>query len=94
MKRWERIKQVNENEFEYRNGDSGVKYLMRGPSIDWGIIFLKPGESMADKAHGHAEIDETFYFAEGSGLMIVNGNKIIVGLFRKIYFVSSSLDEF
>jgi mannose-6-phosphate isomerase-like protein (cupin superfamily) len=70
------IKQVNENDFEYRNGDSGVKYLMRGPSIDWGIIRLNPGESMADKPHGHVEIDETFYFAEGSGLMIVN-DKII-----------------
>jgi mannose-6-phosphate isomerase-like protein (cupin superfamily) len=70
------IKQVNENDFEYRNGDSGVKYLMRGPSIDWGIIRLNPGESMADKPHGHVEIDETFYFSEGSGLMIVN-DKII-----------------
>ena len=66
------IKQVNENDFKYRNGDSGVKYLMRGPSIDWGVIRLKPGESMADKPHGHVEVDETFYFAEGSGLMIVN----------------------
>jgi mannose-6-phosphate isomerase-like protein (cupin superfamily) len=70
------IKQVNENDFKYRNGDSGVKYLMRGPSIDWGVIRLKPGELMADKPHGHVEIDETFYFAEGSGLMIVN-DKVI-----------------
>ena len=70
------IRQVNEKDFEYRNGDSGVKYLMRGPSIDWGIIRLNPGESMADKPHGHVEIDETFYFSEGSGLMIVN-DKII-----------------
>ena len=49
---------------------------MRGPSIDWGVILLKPGESMAKKAHGHAEIDETFYFVEGKGQMIVDG-KII-----------------
>ena len=38
--------------FEYRNKDSGVKYLMRGPSIDWGLIYLKPGEMMGGKAHG------------------------------------------
>ena len=45
---------------------------MRGPSIDWGIIFLKPGEFMADKAHGHLEVDETFYFMEGNGTMIID----------------------
>ena len=66
------IKKVNENEFEYRNGDSGVKYLMRGPSIDWGLIYLKPGEFMAEKPHGHNELDETFYFMDGDGIMIIN----------------------
>jgi mannose-6-phosphate isomerase-like protein (cupin superfamily) len=48
---------------------------MRGPSIDWGVILLKPGESMASKAHGHLEIDETFYFADGSGIMIIDDNE-------------------
>ena len=67
-----KIKKVNEDEFEYRGGESGVKYLMRGPSIDWGIIYLKPGEMMAEKAHGHNELDETFYFMEGNGVMIIN----------------------
>ncbi len=69
------MKHVNENDFEYRKGDSGVKYLMRGPSIDWGVIYLKPGESMADKPHGHNEIDETFYFVEGNGTMIIDGKE-------------------
>lgn len=46
---------------------------MRGPSIDWGLILLKPSESMADKAHGHEEIDETFYFVEGDGVMVIDG---------------------
>jgi len=45
---------------------------MRGPSIDWGLIFLRPGEYMADKAHGHLEVDETFYFMEGNGTMIID----------------------
>ena len=66
------MKKVNETDFEYRKGESGVKYLMRGPSIDWGVIFLKPGEMMGDKAHGHNIIDETFYFMEGNGVMIVD----------------------
>ena len=49
---------------------------MRGPSIDWGVILLKPGEWMADKAHGHKFIDETFYFVEGNGTMIINDKEL------------------
>ncbi|MHA1932953.1 MAG: cupin domain-containing protein [Promethearchaeota archaeon] len=45
---------------------------MRGPSIDWGIILLNPGDLMSDKPHGHEFIDETFYFVEGEGIMIIN----------------------
>ncbi|TXT55550.1 MAG: Cupin domain protein [Promethearchaeota archaeon] len=67
------MKIVNENDIEYRKGSSGVKYLMRGPSIDWGVIRLLPGEKMADKPHGHESIDETFYFVEGEGIMVING---------------------
>lgn len=70
------IKQVKESDFEYRGGDSGVKYLMRGPSIDWGLILLKPGEYMASTPHGHNEIDETFYFMEGDGVMIVDNREL------------------
>lgn len=66
------MKKVNEKEIAYRKIDSGVKYLMRGPSIDWGVILLKPGEMMGDKSHGHKEVDETFYFVEGDGSMIVD----------------------
>ncbi len=66
------MKQVNEKDFQYRGGNSGVKYLMRGPSIDWGLIQLNTGEKMAEKAHGHNLLDETFYFVEGDGVMIVN----------------------
>lgn len=48
---------------------------MRGPSIDWGLILLKPGEYMGGKPHGHNEIDETFYFMEGDGVMIIDGKE-------------------
>ncbi|MBN1800177.1 MAG: cupin domain-containing protein [Candidatus Lokiarchaeota archaeon] len=69
------IKQVHETDLKYRNGESGVKYLMRGPSIDWGLILLNSGEYMAQEAHGHEFLDETFYFVEGNGVMIVNGKE-------------------
>ena len=48
---------------------------MRGPSIDWGLILLNPSEWMGSKAHGHNIIDETFYFMEGDGIMIIDGNE-------------------
>jgi mannose-6-phosphate isomerase-like protein (cupin superfamily) len=48
---------------------------MRGPSIDWGVILLKPGGSMAEKAHGHNILDETFYFVEGNGVMIIDNDE-------------------
>ncbi|MFX1365517.1 MAG: cupin domain-containing protein [Promethearchaeota archaeon] len=69
------MKKVHETDFEYRGGESGVKYLMRGPSIDWGVILLKPGELMGEKAHGHKILDETFYFMEGDGIMIIDDNE-------------------
>jgi len=69
------MKKVHETDFEYRNKESGVKYLMRGPSIDWGLILLKPGEMMGAKAHGHNLVDETFFFVEGEGKMIVDGKE-------------------
>ncbi|TFG00781.1 MAG: cupin domain-containing protein [Promethearchaeota archaeon] len=69
------MKKVNEHNKEYRGGDSGVKYLMRGPSIDWGVILLKPGQKMAENAHGHNIIDETFYFMKGGGKMVVDNKE-------------------
>lgn len=65
------MQKVNENDCDFRGGDWGVKYFMRGPKLDWGIILLKPGQAMGD--HGHREVEETFYFVKGSGQMIVDG---------------------
>ena len=48
---------------------------MRGQSIDWGVILLKPGEFMGEKPHGHNEIDETFYFTQGNGIMIIDNKE-------------------
>ncbi len=80
------MKQINEKDFQYRGGESGVKYLMRGPSIDWGLILLKQGEKMAEKAHGHNSLDETFYFVEGDGVMIVD-DKEFVALEGSVFLV-------
>lgn len=67
------MQHLNENDLEFRGGASGVKYLFRGPHIDWGVIVFAPGEQLGH--HYHERIEETFYFVEGSGRMIVNGQE-------------------
>ena len=65
------MQKVNENECTYRDGDSGVKYLVRGPKIDWGVILLLPGQVLG--GHYHEQVEETFYILEGEGVFEVNG---------------------
>ena len=65
------MEKVNEGDREYRGGDSGVKYLFRGPKLDWGVILLKPGERLGE--HLHREVEETFYILKGTPMMFVNG---------------------
>jgi len=65
------MERVNANELEFRNGRSGPKYLFRGPRIDWGLIRFLPGETLG--RHFHREVEETFYFYSGKGVMMVEG---------------------
>jgi quercetin dioxygenase-like cupin family protein len=67
------MQKVRESEQAYRGGDSGVKYLMRGPRIDWGVILLLPGQTLGQ--HYHSEVEETFYVLQGQGTFLVNGQE-------------------
>ena len=67
------MERVNEADFEFRHGDHGPRYLLRGPRIEWGIIVFKPGQELGK--HCHREVEETFYFLEGSPLMVVEGEE-------------------
>lgn len=67
------MEKINEHECKFRGGDWGVKYILRGPYIDWGVLILKPGQTMG--AHGHQEVEETFYFIKGSPKILVNDVK-------------------
>jgi len=64
------MEKINEFDLEYRNGDSGVKYLFRGPRTDWGVILMKPGDRLG--AHYHNEVEETFYLLDGQCKFYVN----------------------
>ena len=65
------MQKVSEGEFRYRNDSSGVKYLIRGPKIDWGVLLLLPDQTLG--GHYHNEVEETFYVIEGEGVFVVNG---------------------
>lgn len=73
------MEKTNEREKEFRFGDSGPKYLFRGPRFEWGILLLKPGENLG--AHYHNEVEETFYFESGEPEMVINDSarKVKVG---------------
>lgn len=67
------MQRANENALTYRDGHSGVKYLGRGPKIDWGVILLLPGQTLG--GHYHAQVEETFYVVEGQGTFVVNDER-------------------
>ncbi|GAU76399.1 cupin domain-containing protein [Fusibacter sp. 3D3] len=54
---------VNESEREYRFGDSGPKYLRRGPHLSSGVVVFKPGQDF--QGHHHKIMEESFLIIEG-----------------------------
>jgi len=68
------MEKVNEKDKEYRKGESGPKYLFRGPKIDWGVIRFLPGETLGK--HFHERVEETFFFLKGAPLMIIGDQEL------------------
>ena len=54
---------VNEEDKEYRFGDSGPKYLMKGPRMNFALVQFQAGQDF--KAHYHNVMEENFYILEG-----------------------------
>ncbi len=67
---------ANSNEIKWSLGDHGVRYVMQGPNVEWGILKLKAGQSSADYGkHVHKEVEETFYFLEGAPRFVIAGEE-------------------
>ena len=62
---------INENEREYRFGDSGPKYLMKGPCMNFAIVQFMPGQDFT--AHYHNVMEENFFILEGKIDIVVDG---------------------
>lgn len=61
---------LNENEKEFRDGDSGPKYLLKGPRMNFGLLQLQPGQVFAP--HYHKQMEEIFFVLEGEVTFTVN----------------------
>ncbi len=62
---------VHEDDFAYRFGDSGPKYLMKGPRMNFALVQFQAGQDFA--AHYHNIMEENFYILEGKVDIIVDG---------------------
>lgn len=62
---------VDEKEKEYRFGNSGPKYLMKGPRMNFAIVQFMPGQDFT--AHYHNIMEENFFILEGKIDIIVDG---------------------
>ena len=63
---------IDEKDKEYRFGDNGPKYLMKGPRMNFSIVQFQPGQDF--KAHFHNVMEENFYIIEGKIDIIVDGH--------------------
>lgn len=64
---------VSESEREYRFGDSGPKYLLKGPRLSMGVVVLNAGQDF--KKHYHPHMEEDFLVLEGNVDIVVNNTK-------------------
>ncbi|RYV49777.1 cupin domain-containing protein [Pengzhenrongella frigida] len=60
-------------ETEFRFGEFGPGYLLRGPRTDLGVVRLRPGDDASN--HYHRAIEETFVVIEGSATLWLNGRE-------------------
>ena len=75
---------VDEKDKEYRFGNSGPKYLMKGPRMNFAIVQFQPGDDF--QAHYHNVMEENFYILEGEVDIVVDGkvNHLTKGQFIHI----------
>ncbi|SPT69319.1 Uncharacterized conserved protein, contains double-stranded beta-helix domain [Anaerobiospirillum thomasii] len=62
---------LNDSEREFRFKDSGPKYLMKGPRMNFAVVQFQPGQDFP--AHYHNIMEENFYILEGEIDIVVDG---------------------
>lgn len=67
---------VDSKDREYRQGDHGPKYLMKGPRSNFGLCQLRPGEVATP--HMHKVMEENFYVLKGKLQVEIDGVVTVV----------------
>ncbi len=68
----------NEAQHDYRFGDSGPKYLIRGPMCDMGVVMLQPGQSFSPTI-GTSKRAKFFIPLAGEVTLYLNGEPYTLG---------------
>lgn len=68
------MKKINEEEREYRFGDSGPKYLRKGPFLGTGVVVFNPGQDF--QKHYHTIMEESFLIIEGELDFYINNQLV------------------
>lgn len=89
---------LNESEREYRFGNSGPKYLMKGPRMNFALVQFMPKEDFT--AHYHEVMEENFYILEGKVDIVVDGvtHTLTAGDFihiepNEVHYVTNPYDQ-
>lgn len=61
---------IDEKKLEYRYGNLGPKYLMKGPRMNYAIVQFPPKTDF--RAHYHEIMEENFYILEGKIDIVVD----------------------
>lgn len=75
---------IDEKDEQYRFYDSGPKYLMKGPRMNFALVQFQAGQNF--KAHYHNIMEENFYIIDGEIDIVVDGkvNHLTKGQFIHI----------
>ena len=89
---------VHESDFEYRFGDSGPRYLMKGPRMNYAVVQFQPGQNF--QAHYHHVMEENFHILRGMVDIVVDGevHTLSAGDFihiepGEVHYVNNPYDE-
>lgn len=61
---------LHDSEKEFRFGDSGPKYLMKGPRMNFAVVQFQAGQDFP--CHYHNVMEENFYIIEGEIDVVVD----------------------
>jgi len=62
---------IDEKDRDFRFGDSGPKYLLQGPRMNFALVQFMPGQDF--QAHYHEVMEENFFVLEGTITIYVDG---------------------